>query len=337
MAKAKDILEELEGNFTAGTSFIERKRKLIKWSPAIDTSIGGGVPEGSTVVLTGPPKVGKTVAALSLAAEAQKIGKMVFYLNIEGRIKTRDLKGISGLDLSPEKFQIIESKKGSILLAEQWLELAEKLMHKYPGCVIIIDSFSMLCTEAEATAGMDEMQRATEAKLMYKFFRKVAGVVPVHDIIIIGIAHIIANPSGMGAGNQEKSGNAAKYAVDVKLEGKWAEKWTIGADENSQQIGQLIHWDVKCSAINGPGSKPLSYLRYGIGFDKIMEIINLACDCGIIDAKGAWYTLSSIKDQPKFQGKEKLRQGFLDNPDWETTIGKELYQLLGISYEQTDI
>src|SRR6185369_7954439 len=86
-----------------------------------------------------------------------------------------------------------------------------------PGAVVIIDSFSALCTEAENLGSMDEQQRADGPKLLAKFCRKVANVVPINQIILIGITHIMANPSGYGNPISEKSGNALKFQSDVKL------------------------------------------------------------------------------------------------------------------------
>jgi RecA/RadA recombinase len=163
------------------------------------------------VVLTGQPKCGKTTTSLDFAANAQKPeygsgsykdGRMVYYLNIEGRLKKRDLEGIPGLNL--EKFDVIGSQTGKILRAEEYLQIAERIINQEPGCVVIIDSYSALCTEAEITSDMDKMQRADGAKLLAKFCRKVANVIPVNKNIVIGITHLMGNPTGYGAEFKEK-------------------------------------------------------------------------------------------------------------------------------------
>ena len=52
--------------------------ETIGISPALDIALGGGLREGSCVVMTGDPKTGKTTTALYFAAKAQKKGKNVF-------------------------------------------------------------------------------------------------------------------------------------------------------------------------------------------------------------------------------------------------------------------
>lgn len=320
----------------SGSALLDKSVITIPVSPALDIVLNGGIPEGSFVVLTGQPKCGKTTSSLDFAATAQKKeyahgsfkeGRQVFYLNIEGRLKKRDLEGIAGLDLN--RFEIIGSQQGKILHAEEYLQIAERIINEVPGCILIIDSYSALCTEAEITSDMDKMQRADGAKLLAKFCRKVANVIPVNRNIVIGITHLMGNPTGYGAEFKEKSGQAIAYQTDVKLRAKSFKPWVLGADNT--QIGQEIEWQVVCSALGPPGATTTSYIRYGSGIDKHTELINLASDVGVIHKGGAWYTITVVDDKPKFQGTEKLRQYLIDNPKITQIIEKSVKEILGIS------
>ena len=179
----------------SGNAVIDKQCLTIPVSPAIDIILNGGIPEGSFVVLTGQPKCGKTTTSLDFAATAQReeyssstgSPRMVYYLNIEGRLKKRDLEGIPSINL--DRFHIVGSQTGKILHAEEYLQIGERIINEDPGCVLIIDSYSALCTEAEITSDMDKMQRADGAKLLAKFCRKVANVIPVNKNIVIGITH----------------------------------------------------------------------------------------------------------------------------------------------------
>lgn len=328
----KDFGDEI---ILSGNSLLDKNVVTIPFSPALDIALNGGIPEGSFVVLTGQPKCGKTTSSLDFAATAQqkqyahgsfKDGRQVFYLNIEGRLKKRDLEGIIGLDLN--RFEIIGSQQGKILHAEEYLQIGERIINEIPGCVLIIDSYSALCTEAEITSDMDKMQRADGAKLLAKFCRKVANVIPVNRNIVIGITHLMGNPTGYGAEFKEKSGQAIAYQTDVKLRAKTFKPWVLGADNT--QIGQEIEWQVICSALGPPGAVTTSYIRYGHGIDKHVELINLAADLGIIHKGGAWYTITTIEEKPKFQGAEKVRQYLIENPKAFETIDKAVKEMLGI-------
>jgi recombination protein RecA len=317
-----------------GNAIMDRKSVIIPVSPSLDIILNGGIPEGSFVVFTGQPKCGKTITSLDFASTAQKPeyqGQLekpreVYYLNIEGRLKKRDIEGIPGLDLS--RFHVIGSQQGKILHAEEYLQIGEKIINEIPGSIVIIDSYSALCTEAEITSEMNKMQRADGAKLLAKFCRKVANVIPVNKNILIGITHLMGNPTGYGAEFKEKSGQAIAYQTDIKLRAKSFKPWTVGTDNT--QIGQEINWQVIVSALGSPGGTITSYLRYGEGIDRYMEAICLASDMGLIKKGGAWYTLTSVKDSPKFQGTEKVRNFLIENNEAYTDLINSIKEMMGI-------
>ena len=335
MSLKEDVVKNFGDDIIlTGNAIVDKKNVIIPVSPSLDIVLNGGIPEGSFVVLTGQPKCGKTTTSLDFAATAQKPEykgalkdtREVYYLNIEGRLKKRDLEGIPGLNL--DKFHVIGSQQGKILHAEEYLQIAEKIINEIPGSVVIIDSYSALCTEAEITSEMDKMQRADGAKLLAKFCRKVANVIPVNKNIVIGITHLMGNPTGYGAEFKEKSGQAIAYQTDIKLRAKTFKPWTLSAD--STQIGQEIEWQVICSALGPPGGNITSYIRYGQGVDKYMEAITLASDMGIIHKGGAWYTLTALPDKPKFQGTEKVRQYLLEKQDAYDGLVKSIKETMGL-------
>jgi recombination protein RecA len=241
-------------------------------------------------------------------------------------LKKRDLQGIQGI--YQERFHIIGSQQGKILHAEEYLQIGERIINEVPGCVLIIDSYSALCTEAEITSDMDKMQRADGAKLLAKFCRKVSNVIPVNRNIVIGITHLMGNPTGYGAEFKEKSGQAIAYQTDIKLRAKTFKPWVVGADNT--QIGQEIEWQVICSALGAPGAVTTSYIRYGQGIDKCTELVNLASDLGVIQKGGAWYTISCLEEAPKFQGTEKVRAFLLENTEAYAKVNQSVKELLGI-------
>lgn len=330
----KDDVKKDFGNdiILNGNAIVDKNSIVIPVSPSLDIALNGGIPEGSFVILTGQPKCGKTTTSLDFAATAQKSQyqgslkepREVYYLNIEGRLKKRDLEGIPGLDL--ERFHVIGSQTGKILHAEEYLQIGERIINEIPGSILIIDSYSALCTEAEITSDMSKMQRADGAKLLAKFCRKVANVIPVNKNIVIGITHLMGNPGYGTVEWKEKSGQAIAYQTDIKLRAKFHKAWTVGTD--GTQIGQEIEWQVMCSALGPPGANITSFLRYGSGIDKYMELITLATDIGLINKGGAWYTIPNVKD--KFQGTEKVRQYLIDNNETYEDLLKSVKETMGI-------
>ena len=344
-AKGKTLIEKYgEGAFISGADFIDEKREILSLSPKIDLGLGGGIPEGSNVILAGPPKCGKTVTSLHLAAKAQKKGRKVFFLNIEGRLKPRDLKGIRGLD--PSKVEIIRSFKnpdGSlrVLTAEEYLDIAERKIKDYPGCVVIIDSISQLMTEGEGLGELGQKHRAPVPVLLSQFFKRICNIIPINKNIVISMVHIIANTGGGHKTTQRSGGNKIQYAVDVDLECKWVEKWMVGQvkddPESGTQIGQKVHWITGSTAIAPPGIKILSHIRYGVGIDETYELLDLGRLLGYITkVAGGWHTFTFLEgteliekgETIKVQGEEKAHALLDSHPEWIALLDNLLRESL---------
>src|SRR5687768_10951335 len=79
-----EILEEFgDGVICSANSIIERPRKIINVSPALDYMLNGGVTQGSWITFTGKPKLGKSTSALHLLGKCQRAGMKAYILNCE--------------------------------------------------------------------------------------------------------------------------------------------------------------------------------------------------------------------------------------------------------------
>ena len=325
----KDIIKEYGNVLHDPASITERPLEVLSVGPKLDIALGGGVPEGSLFIMTGPEKVGKTVTALTFCANAQKhYERKVYYANIEGRLKKRDLQGITDLSLDAEKMQIIGSTEGNILSAEKYLSIIDNIVHTQPGSLAIVDSFSALSSESEFPGVLSHMQVMSVQKVLAKFCRRISNVLPINRVTVVGITHLMANLQRFGRGKTkvEKSGSALKYQVDVKLHASHSTALMQG----DTQIGQTVHWQITTSAIGPPGQKVESHIRYGKGIWKEMEMADLMIDFGLISKAGAWLKLPNGE---KIQGKVNLAKYLEENPEEYNNFRKEVFEMVGIDYE----
>ena len=191
-------------------------------------ALGGGVKEGSWVILTGDPKSGKTTTALQFAATCQskEYGERpIVYINAEGRLKSMNLGGIKGLE--KEKIKIVESEDEPIS-AEDYLDIVEKYVRAEPNCVVIIDSVSSLIPSRELMDEVSGQFRAGLPKILSNFTKRLGNVVPRQKSIIIMITHFIANTTGYGKTKIADSGVKIRYQVDTHLEIKNTRPWEAG-------------------------------------------------------------------------------------------------------------
>ena len=76
-------------------------------------------------------------------------------------------------------------------------------------------------------------------------------------------------------------------------------------------------------------------MRYGQGIDRYTEIITIACDLGLINKAGAWYSLSFLQDaadtanKTKFQGTEKIRQYLIENTEIYQKLNEAVKAMMG--------
>ena len=331
----EQVLKEISKDFgkeivTGAKDIIERDLKVIPICPSLNIATNGGIPEGSWVTFSGRPKCGKTTSVLHFCANCQKLGKEIFFLNIEGRLKKMNLEGIQGLN--KEKFHVIGSTEDKILSAQDYLNIAEKILRSVRRTVVVFDSYSSLCPESEQNGEVGTSTRGSTSGyiLLAQFCRQMANVVPVKGSIVIGMVHLMANPSGYG-GMQEKGGNAIVYQADVRIKCKSTEPWKVGTGAKEKLVGQKISWVCECSALGPPMQEVVSYHRYGKGIDELSELVQFALDLGVIEQKGAgWSTVKFIEGEPKAQGFDNVRQLFEENPSWVIKLKEEVKKVLNI-------
>ena len=316
--------------FRTGEVVFEETKNLqvIPVSPAIDVALGGGIKEGSWVILTGDPKTGKTTTALQFASNCQKeeYGKRkVLFINAEGRLKAMNLEGVHGLNR--EEILVVDSSDGP-MPAEDYLNIVVKYVTQQPNCVVIIDSISSLIPSKELSEDVEAQFRPGLPKILSIFTKKLANIVPKQRAIVIMINHFIANTSGMGMKRKIPDGGVKiRYQADTLMEVAYTKKWEASS---GNQIGQLVHWRVGCSSAGGfPGGEAQSWLKYGHGLDYTQELINLGYEFGLISKSGSWYRCEFIEgDDGKFQGQQKLAQFLEDNPKHLNELDKKIKEML---------
>ena len=324
--------------------------QVIPVSPSLDYALGGGFREGTWIQMIGDPKSGKTTTALQFAANCQKkeYGESpIFYVNVEGRLSTKNFEGVHGLDAS--KITVVQSETET-LSAEKYLGAVEKIVKAHPNCVVIIDSISSFIAQKDLDEEVRGDYRPGVHKILSNFCKKMIRVVPKQRAIIIMITHFIANTGGMGKKKVADGGVKVRYQADTILEIAWIQAWKEKSD--GQQIGQALHWKVVTSALGGfVGAEAIGWLRYGTGIDYKQEMFDQANDFDLISAAGAWYTCDFLVEDPKpikklleaegidkddeekitkfvkFQGQQKLRD-FLDKNNLWPALQESLKEML---------
>tara|TARA_Y100000114_G_C11762908_1_gene330927 strand:- start:1775 stop:2884 length:1110 start_codon:yes stop_codon:yes gene_type:complete len=340
----------------SGTKVLESLEtyETISVSPALDMALGGGLREGQVVVMTGDPKTGKTTTALYAAAKAQAKGKKVYYLNTEGRLTKQNFRGIKGLDV--DAIQIVQATDDTpIVSAETYLNIMERLLKEEENLFLICDSTSNMVPQDEIDGEIRTGVRNALPRLLSMFFKRISGDVSRMKAIAVFITHNIANTGGsrFAPSKMADCGNMLQFQAGTNMIITHRGKWEV-PKESGNHVGQVANWVIKTSAAGGtPMSTAASWIRYGVGIDESQEIAQIATDFALIQAKGAWYTVSCLvdnKDNPiikkylvdkevnfddleavskafKFQGMEKLVAFLNSNEDLRDIVIEEVSEL----------
>ena len=258
-----------------------------------------------------------TSTILQLCKNAQDEGRPVIYIDVESRLKTYNLEGITNLDL--DKIQIVHSPidQEDPLSAEDFLKICESLikMPKNKGAVCVLDSTSSLVPRSELEEDPSGSLRASLPKLLTHWIKKNAQIVTRNRIIFVAITHYITNTSGYGKLRVADCGVQLQYQADTKLDIAKSEDWCEGGD-SGKKIGQKIHWKIGCSSLGASGTECISYFKYNKGLDKTQEILELAIAFGIVDKSGAWFKIPQKNSDPlSVQGIHKAYEHLEENEE----------------------
>jgi recombination protein RecA len=330
----------------SGTEVLENINNLevIGVSPALDIALGGGLREGSVVVMTGDPKSGKTTTALHFAA--------VIYVNTEGRLSKQNFDGIK--NLQPDNILIVESTNERILTAEDFLNIIEYYINNDPGCLIIADSLSNMVPACELEGEVRTGVRNALPRLLSMFFKRISGTLMKNKTILICITHNIANTGGSPYAPQKMAdcGNMLQYQAGTNMVITHRGKWQVPKD-TGPHVGQIANWSIKTSNAGGrPNSTAEGWIRYGIGVDEVQEVVQIACEFRLIKSAGAWYTIQCAVDEPthpivaklltannidnsieaiekffKFQGVNNVSDFLNENPELSSFIYEKIKEL----------
>lgn len=296
----------------AATDIVDRKRNILPTILSLDIALSGGIPDGTTCLLSGKPKVGKTSLCLHILKNAIDRSRPAYYFDIERRCKSGLLKTVQNLNM--QELKIIRENEESFS-ADQWLNILERVIKQEKGAVIIVDSIAMLSTLVEQSEGIGENKdMAGSPKLLSKFFRRMQHVIDQNDIILIFISQLMTNRDPMSKTKWvEKGGIAIQYAVSVWINTTWTKPW----DKNTETNAPDGH-DIQCKVITSALGKPFLPcsipLRYGKGLDRELDIINNAENLGLIQKSGPWYSIPMAGEE-KFQGIERVRLHLLENKE----------------------
>ncbi len=280
-------------------------------SMTLDMALGiGGVPRGRIVEIYGPESSGKTTVALSIVAQAQKLGGEVAFIDVEHAL---DPTYAASLGVDIDSMLVSQPDSG-----EQALEIAEALVRSGALDVIVLDSVAAMVTKAEIDGEMGDTHVGQLARLMSQAMRKLTGVIAKSRCVAIFINQV-REKIGVIYGNPETTpgGRALKFYSSVRIEVRKGETLKNG----SEAIGNRTRCKVVKNKVAPPFKEAEFDMLYGKGVSRIGEVVDIATELDIIHKAGAWFSYEGNKIG---QGRENTKEFLLSHPDMMAEVEEKI-------------
>ena len=279
----------------------------------LDEALGvGGYPRGRIIEMYGPESSGKTTLALHAIAEAQKLGGTAAFVDAEHALDPVYAKNL-GVNID----DLWVSQPGT---GEQALEITDKLVRSGAVDIIVVDSVAALTPQKEIEGEMGDAVMGMQARLMSQALRKLTAVIGQSNCIVIFINQIRMK-IGVMFGNPETTtgGQALKFYSSVRLDIRRVE--TIDGKGDEEALGNRVRVKVVKNKVAPPFRKCELDIYFGKGISFVASLLDSAVKHGIIDKRGAWYTMGDVKIG---QGKENAVAYIEQNPELAQDIENKI-------------
>jgi len=298
-------------------------------SIGLTDAMSGGLCYGGVTLIMGNYGSGKTALALQTAGMAQKEGKSVAMIDVEGSFKPEWGANL-GLDVDNMLWLNIKDVGNVTDVMVQLMQAGTD--------IIIIDSISALGTANNVDLKTGEIKDFTESNQMGALSTQIGKMMTNANMAnentaLILISQIRNNISTTGSYGFIPSGGK-KMEHDptsiIVLRSSHSDKERIkGTVKNGKRmiekpIGNIVDWELKKHRGSGDGLTGVYNFYYDgdiRGIDSIDEIVSVGSKMGVINKGGAWFTLPNGE---KFQGQPKTVEYLRSNPEEYELLKKEV-------------
>jgi len=288
-------------------------------SLALDLALGvGGIPRGRIAEIFGPEGSGKTTLGQHIIAEAQKLGGMAAYIDVEHAL---DPSYARHCGVNVDDMLISQPDTG-----EQALEITEALVRSGAVDVIVIDSVAALVPRAEIEGEMGDTHVGLQARLMSQALRKLAAAISKSGTAVVFINQL-REKVGIVFGNPEVTpgGRALKFYSSIRIDLRRAETIKRG----TEAIGSRVRARVVKNKVAPPFRRAEFDIMFDHGISREGNLIDLGVELGLVKKAGVFFSYGDIR---LGQGKESAKQYLSQNPELAQEIEQQVRASANTAY-----
>jgi recombination protein RecA len=269
---------------------------------SLDIALGvGGIPRGRVIEVYGPESSGKTTLCLHIIAQAQRLGGICAFIDMEHAL---DPTYAEGIGVNIDDLYISQPDTG-----EQALEIGEALVRSGAVDVIVLDSVAALVPRAEIEGEMGDSHVGLQARLMSQALRKLSGAIKQSNTAMI-FTNQLREKIGVMFGSPETTsgGRALKFYASVRLDIRRIQ----ALKQSGEVIGNRTRVRVTKNKVAAPFREAEFDIMYGTGISYEGDLLDLATELGYIEKRGAFYRYD---DDLIGQGRENAKITLSENPE----------------------
>jgi len=262
----------------------------------IDRALGvGGFPKGRIVEIYGPESSGKTTLTLTVIAQAQKLGGLAGFIDVEHALDPGYAKKL-GVKLD----DLLVSQPNS---GEEALRICETLVRSNALDVIVLDSVAALVTKSELEGEIGDAVVGAQARLMSAALRKLTAFISKANTVVI-FTNQIREKIGVMFGNPETTpgGKALKFYSSVRCDIR-----RIGAIKTGDGavVGNRTKLKLVKNKVAAPFTEAEFDIMYNEGISSAGSLLDLAIEKNILEKRGSWL---SYKGTQIAQGRDAAKE-----------------------------
>jgi len=276
-------------------------------SLSLDIALGvGGIPRGRVIEIYGPESSGKTTLCQHIVAEAQKLGGIAAFIDMEHALDPGYAAKV-GVDI--DNLLVSQPDTG-----EQALEIAETLVRSGAIDVVVIDSVAALVPRSEIEGDMGDAQMGMQARLMSQALRKLSGAINQTKTSVI-FTNQLRQKIGVMFGNPETTtgGQALKFYASVRLDVRRIQSIKVG----EEVIGNRTRVKVVKNKVAPPFRTAEFDIMFNEGISKAGDVLDLATKFEVLTKRGAFFSYGDIRIG---QGRENAKDYRRNNLDMMNEI-----------------
>lgn len=282
----------MQGSYTKDSD----TQRIPTGSLTLDLALGGGIPIGRYIEVSGGESSTKTTQCIHILKSAMSMGVKCVYLDVEGTI---DNEYFAQLGVTPGTF--IYSRPDSM---EQALDIILDLQRQGEVKLGFVDSIAALAPNKEKVKSLSEtMQMGVKPTLLGEFFRKFQmnnnkldreGEMP---FTVVGINQLREKPTIYGDPEYTPGGKAKDFTSSINIRLRRGDFIVQGKGKDKEFVGQVVKFKVeknKTYKRMTSGEFDFYYAPNSAGVlpgynDYEKEVVVCAVEYGVVERAGAWF------------------------------------------------